>query len=205
MTTNLGKVGAIGRFRPFHLGAYVMLDELCKQAQEVVIGIGSANIYDRRNPFTAEETETMIRAALHHDNYKIIHVPDFGYQQEHQDGQRWRQHVKEQFKELDLFVSGNAWVRDLLKDDYPVKAPAELIPRERWIPVKGSLVRITMARGGNDWKECVPEEVAMYLEQHHLVERFRKEFGLQTLSMLTELQHLREDAATEKYHVNSRS
>jgi nicotinamide mononucleotide adenylyltransferase len=44
------------------------------------------------------------------------------------------------------------------------------------------MVRKTMARGG-DWRDLVPKEVADYITARQLDERFRREFGLQTLAL----------------------
>ena len=50
----LGRVGFIGRFKPLHKAAAIVLEEICKRSDHVIIGIGSANKYNYRNPFTAE-------------------------------------------------------------------------------------------------------------------------------------------------------
>lgn len=58
-----------------------MLEAICRLATGAIIGIGSSNKYDHRNPFTAEETEKMIQAYLapRFSNFKIIRIPDFGH------------------------------------------------------------------------------------------------------------------------------
>ena len=38
-----------------------------------------------------------------------------------------------------------------------------------------------MARG-EDWRQLVPPEVAAWMDEAGLVQRFRREFGLQTLA-----------------------
>jgi nicotinamide-nucleotide adenylyltransferase len=182
----LGKVGTVGRFKPLHLGAYAMLKALCENSDIVIIGIGSSNKYNLRNPFTAEETEAMIHAALkpEHNNYSIVHIPDFAHVPRYRNGERWREYVVEKFGQLDYFVAGNAYVMELLKRDYQVIHPAELVPLEDHIHLRGTGVRTEMARG-DGWKELVPSRVVDYLEENKLVERFRREFGLETLAMLT--------------------
>ena len=60
----LGRVGFIGRFKPLHWGGARALDALCSQATHVMIGIGSANKHNARNPFSAEETQEMLDAYL---------------------------------------------------------------------------------------------------------------------------------------------
>lgn len=181
----LGKVGLIGRFKPLHNGAYVMLEAACEQADKVIIGIGSSNKYNLRNPFTAKESEEMIHAALSkYTNYSIIHIPDFAHIPEYRDGQKWKEFILEKFGSLDYFISGNTYVGELLRDDYNIIHPATIIPREKQVKLKATKVRIEMALG-NNWKPLVPESIAEYLENNKLVERFRKEFGLQTIALLS--------------------
>lgn len=181
----LTTVGLIGRFKPLHNGAALMLDTVCDQAEEVKIGIGSSNKYNLRNPFTAEETEGMIRAYLspRHDNFEIIHVPDFAHVPEYADGQQWRKHVMDHFGALDAFVSGNDYVQNLLKEDYTIIHPADLIAAEKYLRMRATEVRLEMARLGT-WKDLIPKEVAAYLTENNLVERFCSEFGVQALAQV---------------------
>lgn len=109
------------------------------------------------------------------DNYELVQVPDLG------DGPRWARMTRAILGELDLFVSENAWVRELMAPVYPLAHPGELVPRERHVPVDGTMVRDAMARGG-DWRALVPAAVATHLDAEGLVERFRREFGLLCLA-----------------------
>ncbi|MFH1072664.1 MAG: adenylyltransferase/cytidyltransferase family protein [Nanoarchaeota archaeon] len=189
MDNSYKRVGFIGRFKPLHLGSAVMLETLCEKSEHVIIGIGSTNKekYNVRNPFTPEETKAMIDVFLKtkFNNYETVFIPDYAHIPEYRDGQKWREMVKERYGNLDAFVTGNLYVATLLKDDYHIVHPAMLIPKEKHIYLSGTDVRIEMAKGG-DWKQLVPEEVAAYLEQNTLVERFRKEFGLETLARMPE-------------------
>ncbi|MBI2666261.1 adenylyltransferase/cytidyltransferase family protein [Candidatus Woesearchaeota archaeon] len=188
MTKPYQRLGVIGRFKPLHKGGAVMLETLCEKADHVIIGIGSSNKYNVRNPFTAEESQAMVEAFLssRFNNYEILYVPDFAHISGYEDGQQWRVYVKEHFGKLDAFVSGNSYVGDLLKEDYPIIHPADLISADKKIMMRGSAVRLEMARGGDAWKEMVPENVAKYLVENKLINRFRKEFGLQTLIALVD-------------------
>jgi len=178
-------VGLVGRFKPLHNGAGLMLEAVCDQAGKVKIGIGSSNKYNLRNPFTADETEAMIRTYLapRYDNFEIIHVPDFARAPEYADGQQWRTYVKDHFGILNAFVSGNEYVRKLLGDDYTLLHPSELIAAEKYVVMRATEVRTEMARSGQ-WQNLVPIDVAAYLRDNKLVERFCKEFGAQTLAQL---------------------
>jgi nicotinamide-nucleotide adenylyltransferase len=168
----------VARWKPVHLGHAAVLEALVEQADEVVIGIGSSNRYDVRNPFTLEETEAMIRRVLgDRGGYSVIPVPDLGH------GPRWREMVAGLLGPLDLFVTANAYVRDLMEDVYPVVHPVRLVAPERRIALDGTAVRKAMAQG-ETWREMVPAEVAALLTERGLAERFRREFGLATLALL---------------------
>jgi nicotinamide-nucleotide adenylyltransferase len=173
------RIGMIARWRPVHVGQVAMLRALCRSAEHVLVGIGSSNRYNARNPFTLEETEDMLRLALEGDgNFEIIPVPDLD------DGPRWRLMVKDLFGELDLFVTDNPYVTNLMKDIYRLARPVELVPSEERVRVDGSMVRARMARGER-WQDWVPARCVEYIESRGLDERFRREFGLQTLAMET--------------------
>jgi nicotinamide-nucleotide adenylyltransferase len=167
----------VARWKPVHLGHAAVLEALVEHADEVLIGIGSSNRYDVRNPFTAEESEAMIRRVLgDHPGYAVLPVPDLGH------GPRWRAMVTELFGPLDLFVTANDYVRDLMCEVYRVVHPVALVAPERRVPLDATAVRRAMARG-EGWKEMVPPEVAAWIEGEGLDRRFRREFGLATLAL----------------------
>jgi nicotinamide-nucleotide adenylyltransferase len=173
----LPRVGMVARWKPVHLGHAAVLRALTSLAELALIGIGSSNRYDARNPFTVEETEAMIRVVLGgRDNYRLVRVPDLG------DGPRWRVMVLELFGPLDWFVTDNPYVASLMKDDYRVVRPIEIVSEEERVPIDGMRVRQEMARGDR-WRELVPTEVAELIVQLELDQRFRREFGLATLAL----------------------
>jgi nicotinamide-nucleotide adenylyltransferase len=174
-----GRIGMVARWRPVHLGHAPVLRALCRRADQALIGIGSSNRYDVRNPFTLNETSDMIRLVLADlENHTLIPVPDLD------DGPRWRAMITDMFGPLDRFVTANPYVRSLLSEDYVIIRPVELLPMEQRIAIDGSMVRREMARG-DDWRELVPKIVANYITTRKLDERFRREFGLETLALDT--------------------
>jgi nicotinamide-nucleotide adenylyltransferase len=189
-------LGFVARFRPLHLAHAAVLDALCESADEVAIGIGSSNRYDGRNPFTAVEAADMIDAYLGaRAGMRVVDVPDLG------NGPKWRVMVRELLGPLDLFVTANPYVRDLMTGIYTVAHPRDLVSRERHVAVSGELVRRAMARGAG-WRDLVPREVAELLHERGLVERFRREFGLSTLALeMNGAPSLAPTAEEEKSHV----
>ena len=86
------------------------------------------------------------------------------------------------FGELDAFATDNPYVASLMSDVYEVVRPVELVPRERRVALDGTTVRLALARG-DAWQQLVPEPVRRYIVEKRLDDRFRKEFGLETLSL----------------------
>jgi nicotinamide-nucleotide adenylyltransferase len=167
----------VARWRPVHLGQAPVLRALCDRATTALIGIGSSNRYNARNPFTIEEIADMIRLVLaDRTNYQLVPVPDLD------DGPRWRTMVLELFGSLDLFVTDNPYVAGLLGASYRVIRPVALVPVEERAAIDGTQVRHEMARG-DGWRDLVPLDVAAYISEHGLDERFRREFGLETLAL----------------------
>ncbi|MBI3927993.1 MAG: hypothetical protein HY319_20795 [Armatimonadetes bacterium] len=175
LPAHAARLGIVARWKPVHLGHAAVLRALVEYSDSVLIGIGSSNRYDARNPFTVSETTQMIRLVLPEAaNYDLVEVPDLG------NGPRWRAMVVELFGPLDLFVTANRRVRDLLREDYRVVHPVHLVrPHER-VAVNGTMVRRRMALG-EDWQGLVPSAVARFLEGRGLAERFVREFGQGTL------------------------
>jgi nicotinamide-nucleotide adenylyltransferase len=178
-TDHCDRIGMVARWQPVHRGHAPILHALCDRASQALIGIGSSNRYDLRNPFTLEETTDMIRLALAgRGNYTLVPVPDLD------DGPRWRAMALDLFGLLDLFVTANPYVSSLLAADYRVIRPVELVPADERIAIDGTMVRKEMACG-DSWRALVPDEVADYIVARRLDDRFRREFGLQTLTMDT--------------------
>jgi len=172
LPARLGSVATIARFKPVHLGHAAVLEALIARADRVVVGIGSSNRYNARNPFTAAESADMIRE-IAGDRVELIEVPDLD------DGPRWRAMVVEMLGPIDLFVTANAYVRDLLIGDYLVAHPVWLIDPNNRVRVDGTMVRRAMARG-DDWRSLVPPRVGAWLDTHAILPRFLKEFGEET-------------------------
>ncbi len=170
----------VARWRPVHRGHAVVLRALCDSAREVVIGIGSSNRYDDRNPFTAAEAAAMIRLVLNdRESYTLVEVPDLD------DGPRWRDLVAGLFGPLDVFVTANPYVAHLMGEHYAVEHPVVFVPAVDRVAIEGAMVRRAMAEGGA-WWEMVPDAVADCIRERALDERFRREFGLATLARALE-------------------
>lgn len=170
-----GRVGFVARFRPPHLGHAAILVALAREAETLVVGIGSSNRRDLDNPFTGEETADLLRPLLPEGRFELHLLPDL------YDGPRWAAMVRERFGEIDRFVTANPYVRSLVEGFWTVEHPLALLDPSERVAVDGKGVRRAMARG-EEWARLVPPEVARALRAQGLVRRFREEFGLETLA-----------------------
>lgn len=167
----------IARWKPVHLGHAAVVRALAVRADQVLLGIGSSNRLNARNPFSVAETRDMLGLVLEDaSSVTLLEVPDFD------DGPRWRALVVEMFGRLDAFVTANPYVAGLLAEHYTIVHPVDLVPAEQRVRIDGTRVRREMARG-EDWRTLVPDEVAVYVQERGLDRRFRKEFGLETLAL----------------------
>lgn len=71
----------IGRFQPFHLAHYELVKEALNQAETAIVILGSyKKAPSPKNPFTGEEREAMMRAALtpeENARVKVIYMRDY--------------------------------------------------------------------------------------------------------------------------------
>lgn len=197
-------LGLVARLKPLHIGGAVMLEYSCIAAKNVKIGIGSSNKYDVRNPFTAEESKHMVDRYLQArgiNNYEVFFIPDKGHIPEYSDGKKWKEIIKNTFGNLDIFVTGNDYVTNLLEDTYKIVHPSLIIPKDKWIKMKGSVVRTQLALGKNIddlVPYYIPKETAEVMKEYNLANRFKKEFGLETLSLLNSCNLLKMDETLEE-------
>ena len=158
----------IGRFKPLHKGHEVLLKKAYDLSDRLIVGIGSSNKYDLQNPFTASESEDMVKLVLPGNKYDIVAVDDIG------NLPLWGSHVRDAFGTLDGFISGNPIVWDALKEYYPIILPCQLLP---YAPdICATQIREAML-DGSEFSHFVPACVYDYLLSEKLVDRYITEFG----------------------------
>src|SRR5262245_32953327 len=116
------RMAIVARWKPVHLGHAAVLGGMLSVAETVLIGIGSSNRYDAQNPFTAVETADMLRLVLTgRENFTLLEIPDLG------DGPRWRAMVRDLLGPLDLFVTANDYVHELMREVYEIVHPVAFV------------------------------------------------------------------------------
>ncbi len=157
----------IGRFQPFHLGHLEVVRTIAKECDELIIGIGSAQIsHTFENPFTAGERHLMISRALRDDGIRdfflvpIVDINQYGI---------WVSHVRSMVPPFERVYTNNPLTRRLFKEaGYEVSA-SPLFNRAQY---SGTEIRRRMVEG-NDWRRFVPEAVAEVIDSIDGVSRLR--------------------------------
>jgi len=157
----------IGRFQPYHNGHQSVLEHIAHEVDEIVIGIGSAQLsHLTDNPFTAGERVLMITRALSSLDrpFYVIPIEDI------QRNALWVAHVRSMTPPFDLCYSSNPLVMQLFKEaGIKVQSP-EMYEREI---LSGTEIRRRMLNN-EPWKDLVPSEVIRVLNEIDGVGRLRQ-------------------------------
>jgi nicotinamide-nucleotide adenylyltransferase len=157
----------IGRFQPYHNGHQSVLEHIAHEVDEIVIGIGSAQLsHLTDNPFMAGERVLMITRALTSLGcpFYVIPIEDI------QRNALWVAHVRSMTPPFDLCYSSNPLVMQLFKEaGIKVQSP-EMYEREI---LSGTEIRRRML-DGEPWKDLVPPEVIRVLHEIDGVGRLRQ-------------------------------
>jgi nicotinamide-nucleotide adenylyltransferase len=154
----------IGRFQPFHLGHHTVISEIAKEVDELIIGIGSAQMsHTPENPFTAGERIMMISRGLKDLdlNYYVIPIPDI-----HRNA-IWVSHVVSMTPPFSIVYSNNPLVSRLFTEkNYKVKY-SPMYNREEY---SGTEIRRRML-ANEKWEKLVPKAVVEVIDEIKGVER----------------------------------
>ena len=144
----------IGRFQPFHNGHLILVRQILKECNEVLIVVGSAQFnYTFTNPFTAGERILMTRMALVKgglDVSKIFIIPLI----DEEDNARWFSLLLSMLPPFDILYSGNNLVLALASPHKEVRTP-RFIRKEQY---NGSYIRKRILRG-EEWNNLVSDAV----------------------------------------------
>ncbi|WOF15403.1 nicotinamide-nucleotide adenylyltransferase [Methanoplanus sp. FWC-SCC4] len=154
----------IGRFQPYHNGHQSVLERISKLVDEIIIGVGSAQLsHEVRNPFTAGERIMMITRSLEDLDcrYYVIPIEDL------QRNALWVAHVRSMAPPFERVFSSNPLVVELFRERGIVVESPEMYERESH---SGTEIRRRMLLGEN-WQELVPPAVVDVIEEIDGVKR----------------------------------
>lgn len=157
----------IGRFQPYHNGHHSVLKRIAPLVDEIVIGVGSAQLsHEVENPFTAGERLMMIAAAM-----KEIDIPYYAVPIE--DLRRnalWVSHVYSMTPYFDLVYSNNPLVIRLFAE---AGMKVQTLPMFKRDTLSGTEVRRRMI-DGEEWRSLVPAPVAGVIDDISGVKRLKQ-------------------------------
>ena len=164
-STTIERLFVPQRTQPPHIGHMSMLEAACNAAEEVVIGIGSANKYDAKNPYTADEREQMLKKSLDDmglTNYSFVHLDDYNSDQE------WLDNTIETagLDKNTAVVSGNPWVQKVI-------TPQDLIEHPLY-DICATKLRQMIADEDPEWKEWASSGTKHYFEEFGGAERIQR-------------------------------
>ncbi len=157
----------LGRFQPMHLGHLAVLQRLARQHDEVLVGIGSANVsHTRMNPFTGGERVEMVHEALREagvSNALVLPIPDIGR------NTLWVSHVESLVPRFRVLYTNNPLPARLFRERGHEVAPAPFHEREVY---SGTRIREMMTEG-DEWMDLLPPAVVRVLRECKGVQRLR--------------------------------
>lgn len=160
------KIGLfIGRFQPFHKGHFLIIRQIAKQTEKLIIGLGSSQAAgQKRNPFSAAERREMIQRAMKEGgivNYEIVDIPDIS------DNEKWVAHVKNIAGHFEMSWSGTPLVIKLFR-----RAGEPITVIKEFPGLSGTRIRRFICRG-LPWRRFVSASVRKYLDEIKGVKRIR--------------------------------
>lgn len=153
-----------GRFQPFHHGHRQFVEQITGTADEVIIGIGSAQTsHTGRNPFTAGERVSMIHQTLDDLDTTTYTIPI-------EDINRhavWPAHVQTLCPPFTAIYTNNPLVGRVCEETGLDVRSVELIDRDKY---RGTAIRRRMVQG-DDWSHLVPSAVHDIIDEIDGVQR----------------------------------
>lgn len=112
----------IGRFQPPHPGHFYLLEAALQVADNVIIGIGSANKIDNDNPFLAELREYMLHTGLKvrgiEKHFSFAYLNDYDEDLDDYDkDQLWCDRTLAVTGIPDVVVGNNPWVNNIFRSN----------------------------------------------------------------------------------------
>jgi len=201
MARQFGKTVAVMRANPPHVNHTAMLRALCDRSDYLNVNLGSANKFDRKNPFKIEEREEMMRLALAgYSNFRVLRLPDVG------NDDAWFASIRRINGDFTEIVSNNDYDLRIYSANqydpghegeaahkrYDILSPSDVLSKDKVVYVKGVLqngalwkaakkpfyasgtfVRAAMVNNWN-WEDFVDPRVADFIKKKDLIARIRE-------------------------------
>jgi nicotinamide-nucleotide adenylyltransferase len=157
----------IGRFQPYHNGHHAMVERIAEEVDELVLGIGSADVsHTDHDPFTAGERIMMIEKAVAEFDLLTYVVPI----EDLNRNSVWVSHVQSMCPAFDVAYSNNPLVIQLFSEADIEVQQSELVDRDR---LEGSEIRELMI-ADEGWRERVPAAVEAVVDEVEGIQRIQR-------------------------------
>jgi len=156
----------IGRFQPFHFGHLYLIKKSLEMADKVIVGIGSASIFDENNPFDFYLRQKMIEKVFEKEGLKerllkIVDLEDFF------DDEKWFFDVKKKIGNFDVLISNNEWTNKIM-EERGVKVMR--LPYYKRFLYEGWRIRRLFLKGKN-WQKRVPKYLIFLIKNHFPIKK----------------------------------
>jgi len=148
----------IGRFQPYHLGHQTVLKSIAHEVDEIIIGIGSAQIsHEQDDLFTAGERVLMMTRALEDLDVKhyIIPIEDI------QRNSVWVSHIISMTPPFKVVYSNNPLVIRLFEEAGIEVRQSPMYQREQY---SGTEIRRRML-AGEGWESLIPSSTVDIIKE----------------------------------------
>lgn len=150
----------IGRFQPFHLGHKYVLEKSLELCEKIYIGIGSAQIFDEKNPYSAKKRKRFLEAFIQEEKLQdriagILFIEDFP------DDDVWFDRLKPRIPGVEVIIGDNEWVNGIFERH---GIPAERIGYYKRHILEGTKIRRRM-KNKKEWKTRVPAYMVPEIEK----------------------------------------
>jgi len=158
----------LGRFQPFHLGHFRVIENTVKEADYIIIAMGSAQkSHSSSDPFTSGERYEMIsRTMKAHgiQNYHIVLLEDINRYS------LWVSHVVSHSPKFDAVYAHNPLSIRLFRE-----AGFEVVKLDLHRPATYSGTEIRRRiKEEKEWRDLVPDQVAQVIDEIDGVERIKE-------------------------------
>jgi nicotinamide-nucleotide adenylyltransferase len=157
----------VGRFQPYHNGHKTFIQKIAEEVDELVIGIGSAQMsHTVRHPFTAGERVLMIARDLVCLEIPVYIIP----LEDVKRNSLWVSHVVSMCPPFNMVYTSNPLISQLFQEAGRTvvcpsgRCPHKVLSSEKWC---------STVMTGDDWTSYVPLETVRVIEEISGVQRIR--------------------------------
>lgn len=155
----------IGRFQPFHIGHYSILNRALEDCEKVVVILGSSQ--ESRlphNPLSATERELLIADCFPKHKHRLIFIPIEDRATLSND-KGWGEYIFSILKYMDIFPEAIYEGREAVRKNWYDTINVDIIQLSRkTIPISATSLREMLLIGDNNWRHYCPKGAEKHYE-----------------------------------------